>query len=114
MHSSQTSYTRAYKSYKTVHKPGVLTNYCHEPLGKFFAPYHNFTHALQITVPLPGSTTSLVCFSKATFANPVKSQLRLWDPRRVSNKRYGPENDPNVSNAPLVPGMSGSSYTIAV
>ena len=36
----------------------------------------------------------LVCFSRASFAKPVNSQLRQWDPWRVLHGRHGSEIHP--------------------
>ena len=45
----------------------------------------------------------LVCFSRASFADPVNSQLRQWDPWRVLHGRHGSEIHPSDREMSLTP-----------
>ena len=45
----------------------------------------------------------LVCFSRATFANPVNTWLRQWDPWRALHGSYGPEIHPRDRETSITP-----------
>ena len=59
-------------------------------LFHFIGPANDYTHTphIQISITRLGK---LVCFSRVSFADPVNSQLRQWDPWRVLNERLGSE-----------------------
>ena len=45
----------------------------------------------------------LVCFSRATFADPVNSWLRQWDPWRALHGRHGTEIHPRDRETSITP-----------
>ena len=66
----------------------------------FIGPANSHTHALSMYCCINGLNW-LVCFSKAGFANRVKSQLRQWDPWRALDGRYGSDIHPCVGETSL-------------
>ena len=66
----------------------------------FIGPANSHTHALSIHCCITGLSW-LVCFSRAGFANRVKSRLRQWDPWRALDGRYGSDIHPCVGETSL-------------
>ena len=64
----------------------------HVTLGlfHFIGPANGYTHTLHIHTAIV-RLGWLVCFSRATFADPVNSWLGQWDPWRVLHGRHGCE-----------------------
>ena len=52
----------------------------------------------------------LVCFSRASFTNPVNSWIRQWDPWRVLHGRHGSEIHPSDSEASFRPSKHVWAY----
>ena len=57
-------------------------------------------HALSMHCCIIGLSW-LVCFSRAGFANRVKSRLRQWDPWRALDGRYGSDIHPCIGGTSL-------------
>ena len=68
----------------------------------FIAPANSHTHTLLVHCCI-NRLNWLVCFSRAGFANHVKSRLRQWGPWRALDGRYGPDIHPCVSETFLRP-----------
>ena len=66
----------------------------------FIGPANNHTHALSMPCCITG-LSRLVCFSRAGFADRVKSRLRQWDPWRALGGRYGSDIHPCVGETSL-------------
>ena len=66
----------------------------------FIGPANSHTHALSMHCCITGLSW-LVCFSRAGFADRVKSQLRQWDPWRALDGRYGSDIHPCVGETSL-------------
>ena len=67
----------------------------------FIAPA-NSTHTLSVHCYIK-RLSWLVCFSRAGFADHVKSRLRQWGPWRALDGRNGPDIHPCVSETSLRP-----------
>ena len=80
----------------------------------FIGPADSFTH----TLPIRSSITKLswlFCFSRASFADLVKSRLRQWGTWRALHGRHRSEMDPSGSETCLRPSrhvrpMTGASW----
>ena len=66
----------------------------------FISPANSHTHALSMHCCITGLSW-LVCFSRAGFADRVKSRLRQWDPWRTLDGRYGSDIHPCVGETSL-------------
>ena len=66
----------------------------------FIGPANSHTHALSMHRCIIGLSW-LVCFSRAGFADRVKSRLRQWDPWRALDGRYGSDTHPCVGETSL-------------
>ena len=66
----------------------------------FIGPANSHTHALSMHCCITGLSW-LVCFSRAGFADRVKSRLRQWDPWRALDGRYGSDIHPCVGETSL-------------
>ena len=66
----------------------------------FIGPANSHTHALSMHCYIT-ELSWLVCFSRAGFADRVKSRLRQWDPWRVLDGRYGSDIHPCVGETSL-------------
>ena len=62
----------------------------------FIGPANSHTHTLPVYCCINGLSW-LVCFSRAGFADHVKSRLRQWDPWRALDGRHGSDIHPCVS-----------------
>ena len=72
-------------------------------------PTNSYTHTLPIHSVIT-RLSWLVCFSGASFANPVNSRLRQWDPWRALHGRHGPEIHPSGSETTLRPSKHAWTY----
>ena len=63
-------------------------------LFHFIGPANGYTHTLHIHTAII-RLGRLVCFSRATFADPVNSWLGQWDPWRALHGRHGCEIHPS-------------------
>ena len=61
---------------------------CHTGPIPFIGPANGYTHTLHIHSAII-RLDWLVCFSRATFADPVNSWLRQWDSWKAPNGRHG-------------------------
>ena len=68
----------------------------------FLGPANSHTHTLSMHC-CNTRLSCLVCFSRADFADHVKSRLRQWDPWRALDGRYGSDIHPCVSETSLRP-----------
>ena len=92
IHSSHwTTYVTGY--WKTDHN--VTLDQLH-----FIGPANSHTHALSMHWCITGLSW-LVCFSRAGFADCVKSRLRQWDPWRALDGRCGSDIHPCVGETSL-------------
>ena len=66
----------------------------------FIGPANSHTHALSMHCCITGLSW-LVCFSRAGFADRVKSRLRQWDPWRALDGRCGSDIHPCVGETSL-------------
>ena len=66
----------------------------------FIGPANSHTHTLPMHYCING-LSQLVCFSRAGFANRVKSRLRQWDPWRELDGRCGSDIPPCVRETSL-------------
>ena len=66
----------------------------------FIGPANSHTHALSMHCCITGLSW-LVCFSRAGFADRVKSRLRQWDPWRALDGWYGSDIHPCVGETSL-------------
>ena len=66
----------------------------------FIGPANSHTHALSMHCCITG-LSRLVCFSRAGFADHVKSRLRQWDPWRALDGRCGSDIHPCVGETSL-------------
>ena len=66
----------------------------------FTGPANIHTHTLSMHC-YNTRLSCLVCFSRADFANHVKSRLRQWDPWRALDGRYGSGIHPGVGDTSL-------------
>ena len=66
----------------------------------FIDPANSYTHAPSMHCCITGLSW-LVCFSRADFADRVKSRLRQWDPWRALDGRYGSDIHPCVGETSL-------------
>ena len=66
----------------------------------FIGPANSHTHTLSMHCCING-LSQLVCFSRAGFADRVKSRLRQWDPWRALDGRYGSDIHPCVGETSL-------------
>ena len=66
----------------------------------FIGPANSHTHALSMHCCITGLSW-LVCFSRAGFADRVKSWLRQWDLWRALDGRYGSDIHPCVGETSL-------------
>ena len=78
-------------------------------LFQFIGPPNGYTHTLHIHSAIT-RVGYLVCFSGASFADPVNSWLRQWDPWRVLYGRHGSEIHPSDSEKSLRPSKHVLSY----
>ena len=80
---------------------GKLTIMSHLANCILLAQLHNsHTHTLPMHCYINGLSW-LVCFSRAGFADHVKSRLRQWDPWRGLDERYGSDIHPCVGETSL-------------
>ena len=79
--------------WKTVHN--VTLGQLH-----FIGPANSHPHTLSMHCYIIGLSW-LVCFSRAGFADRVKSWLRQWDPWRALDGRYGSDIHPCVGETSL-------------
>ena len=72
------------------------------PLGQLHLldPANSHIHTLSMRC-CNTRLSCLVCFSRADFADHVKSRLRQWDPWRALDGRYGSDIHPCVSEMSL-------------
>ena len=75
----------------------------------FIGSVNGYTYTLCIHSAITGLDW-LVCFSRASFANPVNSRLRQWDPWRVLQRRYGSEIHSSDRETSLTPSQHVSAY----
>ena len=76
---------------------------------------NSYTHTLSINSAI-NRIGWLVCFSRASFANHVNSQLKQQNSWRALHERHGSEIDPGGSEMSLSPlnmlgSMAGTSWT---
>ena len=74
----------------------ILENWpnCHTRPIPFNCPANGYTCTLHIHSAIT-RLGWLVCFSRVSFANPVNSWLRQWDPWRVLHGSHGSEIHPS-------------------
>ena len=76
---------------------------CHTiGLFHYIGPANDYTCTLHIYSAII-RLTWLVCFSAASFANPINSQLRRWDLLKVLHGRHGSEIHPSERETSLMP-----------
>ena len=90
------------KWYWTLYVTGYWKTDHNVTLGQlhFIGPANSHTHALSMHHCIIGLSW-LVCFSRAGFADRVKSRLRQWDPWRALDGRYGSDIHPCVGETSL-------------
>ena len=75
----------------------------------FIGPTDSHTHTLSMHY-CNTRLSCLVCFSRADFADHVKSRLRQWDPWRALDRRYGSDIHPCVSEMSHRPSRLVKAY----
>ena len=68
----------------------------------FLGPANSHTHTLSMHC-CNTRLSCLVCFSRADFAEHMKSQLRQWNQWRALDGRYGSDIHPCVVETSLMP-----------
>ena len=71
-------------------------------LFHFIGPANGYTHTLHIHTAIV-RLGWLVCFSRATFADPVNSWVGQWDPWRALHRRHGCEIHPRDGGTSITP-----------
>ena len=71
-------------------------------LFHFIGPANGHTRTLHTHSAIT-RLGGLVCFSRASFADPVNSWLRQWDPWRALHGRHGSEIHPSDGETSLTP-----------
>ena len=71
-------------------------------LFHFIGPANGYTHTLHIHTAII-RLGWLVCFSRATFADPVNSWLGQWDPWRALHGRHGCKIHPRDRGTSITP-----------
>ena len=71
-------------------------------LFHYIGPANGYTCTLHIQSAIT-RLGWLVCFSRASFANPVNSWLRQWDPLGVLHGRHGSKIHPSDGETSLTP-----------
>ena len=71
-------------------------------LFHFIGPANSYSHTLHIHTAII-RLVWLVCFSRATFADPVNSWLGQWDPWRALHGRHGCEIHPRDRDTSIMP-----------